>query len=154
MRTAATVAATVTALASLLTPLPAAQAAGGDRAGGRTHADNAPFREGCRRYSYGYRVRTPTDDWTLEVTILNPDGDSVRADAFLGKPGRQGDPRRRSNVRYRICDTSSRPGVYRIRAKLEWFEEEDDSPLHHVMGGGPPRGHTVHLPVERFRLHR
>lgn len=141
------------ALALLVSPAPVAQAAEGDRAGGRMHAEDARFADGCRRYSYGYRVRTPHDDWTLELSILNPDGDAVHSHAFIGKYGRQGDRRRRAKVPYRICSNASGPGVYRIRARLEWYEKPPPFPMD-KLHGEPPQGHVVRLPVERFRLRR
>lgn len=153
-RTARLVAALLSmSLALLVSPAPVAQAVEREGAGGRVHADDAPFKEGCRRYSYGYRVRTPHDDWTLELSILDPDGDAVHAHAFLGKYGRQGDRRRRAHVPYRVCSDASRPGVYRIKARLEWYEKPEAFPMD-MLHREPPEGHVVRLPVERFRLYR
>lgn len=151
-RLLATLPLAATLIASLLVH-PSVVHAAGDEAGGRMHARDARLEDGCRRYTYGYRVHAPNDDWTLELSILDPEGDAVHSHAFIGKYGRQGDPWRRKRVRYRICDNTSRPGVYRIKARLEWYERADDSPMS-LLHSEPPRSHIVRLPVERFRLRR
>jgi hypothetical protein len=138
----------VTTTAILATLLPAAAASA---AGGRTHGDPAPFKKGCRTYTYDYRVWTPYDDWTLEVTIRNPAGKAVHHGGFLGKPGKQGHPRRQQNVRWTMCSRTSRPGRYTIRAKLTWYVPQDGLPL---LPPPPPKERVKRLPVERFRIHQ
>lgn len=146
MRLLATVLVVTTAILSTLLPAAAATAAGG-----RTHGDPERFKKGCHTYTYDYRVRTPYDDWTLEVFISNPRGTSVHSGAWLGKPGRQGHPRRRLNNEWDMCSRSSRPGVYKIRAKLSWYVPQESLPF---LPPPPPEEHVKWLPVERFRLWR
>ena len=145
MRSTTTALAAVVAVLATLVPATAASAAGG-----RTHGDAERFKQGCRTYTYDYRLWTPDDDWMLEVFIRNPRGKSVHSDFWLGKPGRQGHPERRRNNDWRMCSRTSRPGLYRIRAKLTWYEHHEGLP----MLTPPPDEHVKWLPVERFRLWR
>jgi len=143
----ALVTATATGLAAALAVVAPASASA---AGGRTHGDPSVFKKGCRAYTFDYRVRTPYDDWTLEVFIRNPRGKGVHSSAFLGKPGPQGHPRRQQDVRWKMCSNASRPGRYTIRAKLTWYTPQEGLPLLTP----PPEEHVKWLPVERFRIRR
>lgn len=136
--------------ASLVAAVPAVAAS---EAGGRTHGDSGRFKKGCRAYTFDYRVRTPYDDWTLEVFIRNPRGKAVHSSAFLGKPGPQGHPRRQQDVRWKMCSNASRPGRYTIRAKLVWYTPQEGL-LPLPLLTPPPEEHVTWLPVERFRLRR
>lgn len=155
--TAATVATSMTAaalaplvaLALVLTlaayaPVTPASAAGKP---GRVHGDSRALVPGCRKaYTYDYRVRVPSDDWSLEITIRNPAGKAIHSAAYLGKPGKQGDPQRRNNIRYKFCRRVTGPGVYVIRAKLTYAEDTGS-----ILGGTEDR---VARFRDRFRLTR
>ena len=140
-----------TCLALVVSSLALAGPASASEASGRTHGDSGRFKQGCRIYTFDYRVRTPYDDWTLEVFIRNPRGEAVHFNSFLGKPGREGHPRRQEDVRWKMCSNTSRPGRYTIRAKLTWYTPKEDllSALH-----PQTEEHVMRLPVERFRLRR
>ena len=144
----------VTVLATLTGAVVGGSPAHAAQAGGHTHGDSGRLQRSCRTYTYDYRVRTPYDDWTLETTILDRDGEAVHADAFIGKPGRPGDRRIGRDVEYRLCRYATRPGRFRIRAKLTWYDHSDDGTLLGMLDRSPAEGHVVRLPVERFRLHR
>lgn len=116
-------------------------------AGGRVHGDSRSLVDGCRRaYTYDYRIRVPRDDWSLEISIRNPDGRGVHAAAFLGKEDGTSHPRRRRNVRWRMCRAATRPGVHTIRAKLV-YSVPPDTPL------GQPEDRVKRF-RDRFRLTR
>ena len=150
MRLTTTALAAVVAVLATLVPATAATTAA-TAAGGRTHGDPERFKQGCRTYTYDYRIRTPYDDWTLDVWIRNPRGKSVHFGGWLGKPGRQGHPRRQRNNEWTMCSRSSRPGRYTIRAKLTWYVPQESLPF---VPPPPPEEHVKWLPVERFRLWR
>lgn len=90
-----------------------------DGHGVRVHGDRRGLLPGCRKvYTFDYRVRVPTDDWSLEISILNPRGKAIHASAFIGKEDGTSDRRRRANVRYKFCRRVTTPGRHVIKAKL------------------------------------
>jgi hypothetical protein len=107
-----------------------------DDVGGTTSAPSGTLRNGCRRYSFTYAVQVPTEDWTLEVSIVDRRGHGVASFAFLGPA----DEKTQTPV-YRLCRASTVPGRFRIRAQLSWYDD-------------PSTPHPVPVPVTRFRLAR
>jgi hypothetical protein len=103
---------------------------------GRTAAPDRVLRAGCHNYGYRFRVTAPTDDWTLETFLRDPDGENLASGAFLS----DADGHLRHS-RFRFCRYSTRPGVFRIRALLTWYGDFGEE-------------HRVWLETSRFRLSR
>ena len=83
---------------------------------GHTSARDRPLRDGCHDYRYRYVIKTPTNDWTLETFLVDPTGDTLASGTFISGT----DPRRGSST-FRFCRYSTRPGTFKIRAKVVWY---------------------------------
>lgn len=104
--------------------------------GGNTAANDGILRKGCHRYFFAYVAQVPTDDWTMEISILDRRGKAVAAFAFLGPS----DPKTQTTS-YRLCRGATVPGKFRIKGRLEWY----DTPSEPI---------PAFMPVTRFRLAR
>jgi hypothetical protein len=120
--------------ASVLLALLAAPTAAASEYGSTTASDGI-LRKGCHNYGYRYRITTPTDDWTLETFLRDPTGDSIASGTFLSESDA-----RAQRARFRLCRYATRPGVFRIRALLHWYDDDGE--------------HRVWLQPTRFRLTR
>jgi len=103
---------------------------------GTTSAPSGTLRNGCHRYTYTYAVQVPTDDWTLEISIVDRRGLGAASFAFIGPADEK-----TQTPAYRLCRSSTVPGRFRIRAMLNWYDD-------------PSTPHLVPVPVTRFRLAR
>jgi hypothetical protein len=135
----------VVPLALVATP---AEAQARDGFGVRVHGDSRSLVSGCRKvYTFDYRVRVPRpDDWSLEISILNPRGEAIHASAFIGKADGTSDRRRRTNVRYKFCRRVTTPGRHVVKAKLVY-----SVPASTPLGEAEDR---VKRDRDRFRLTR
>jgi hypothetical protein len=83
----------------------------------RTWAKDQVLRPGCRSYTYRYKVSPPSDQaWGLETFLVGPGGDSVSSGAL-----HSGSDRRKGRDTFEFCSTSTRPGKFKIRAKLTYY---------------------------------
>lgn len=76
-----------------------------DEVVGTTSAPSGTLRNGCRRYSYTYAVKVPTQDWTLEISIVDRRGQGVASFAFIGPADEK-----TQTPEYRLCRASTVPG--------------------------------------------
>jgi hypothetical protein len=135
-------AATATALLSIAPPvqsLVAAPTQASDEVHpewGSTKGKSGVLRRGCKKYAYAYSITPPSGDWALEVTIRDPDMESVGGGVFLGGF----DPQQGTGT-YTVCKNNTRYGRFTIEAKLS----ADNGPQGYVEGS---------LPTSHFRLHR
>lgn len=104
--------------------------------GGNTAALDGTLRKGCHRYHFAYVVQVPTEDWTLEVSIVDRRGEAVASFAFLGPS----DLNTRTTS-YRLCRGATVPGTFRIKSILNWYDD-------------PSVPTRAYVPVTRFRLAR
>lgn len=125
-------AATVMALAVA----PAAGAHDSEVIGGNTAALDATLQKGCHRYYFAYVVQVPTEDWSMEISIVDRQGNAVASFAFLGPL----DPKTQTTG-FTLCRASTVPGKFRIRSVLNWYDD-------------PAEPIAAHVPVTRFRLAR
>ena len=102
--------------------------------GGNTAALDGTLRKGCHTYRFAYVVQVPTDDWTLEVSIIDRHGGGVASFAFLGTA----DPKTQTSS-YRLCRNATVPGTLRIKSILNWYDH-------------PSVPIPAFVPVTRFRL--
>ncbi len=102
---------------------------------GSTGAPDRVLRAGCHGYRYHYWVHPPTNDWVLETFLVNRYGKKVASGSFIS-----GYDPRRGHGRFRLCRYSTRPGLFKIKAKLSWYSGYD--------------GWTTWLKPSYFRLRR
>jgi hypothetical protein len=79
------------------------------------------FRDRCQQHPYRYRVRAGESDWSLELFLVDPEGERVGT----GYEWKGADPAR-GRGRFRFCGRATRPGTYTVRARLTW----DDGHYH------------------------
>ncbi|WP_036490319.1 hypothetical protein [Nocardioides sp. CF8] len=99
-------------------------------------ARDQKLRPGCRTYSITYDVEVPTDDWTLESSIVDRRGKGVASFAIISPNDDAID-----TLTYRLCRGATVPGTFRIRSVLNWYDD-------------PSTPNEVKVPVTRFRLSR
>ena len=79
------------------------------------------------------RSPRPKGDWALETFIVGPKGKRLASDAFVVDLDELAD-----TATYRLCKPTTRPGTFKIKAKLSVQDGHD-----YIEGW---------LPVTRFRL--
>jgi hypothetical protein len=101
---------------------------------GSTHAKNGVLKRGCRNYRFSYKI-TPPDagDWALETFIIGPKGKGLASDGFI-----EGFDKTSGSDTYRLCRATTRPGIFKIKAKLSTVEDNETF--------------EAWLPVTRYRL--
>ena len=82
---------------------------------GGTSARNGVLKPGCHNYRYHWNIKPPTDVWMLETFLIDPTGDSIASGA-VGSPF----DKMKDRDRFRFCRNVTRPGVFKIKAKLTW----------------------------------
>ena len=85
---------------------------------GHTHADDGVLRRGCHNYRYRYVVAVKTNDWTLETFLDDRTGDTIASGAFMA----DSDPKKGHGI-FRFCRYSTYAGTFKIRAKLNWYND-------------------------------
>jgi hypothetical protein len=83
---------------------------------GHTGAPDRVLRSGCHGYRYHYRVRPPTNDWTLETFLVDPRGETIASGTFSSDS-----EHRRGHGKFRFCRWNTRAGRFTIKAKLIWY---------------------------------
>ncbi len=84
----------------------------------RTWAADQPLRPGCRKVRYRYEVDPPTDQaWGLETFLIGPRGKRIASGALSNTADRK-----KGRDTFDVCRTSTRPGKFRIRAKLTYYD--------------------------------
>jgi hypothetical protein len=109
---------------------------------GHVASADRQLREGCHGYRYHYVVKAPTDDWLFETRLIDPRGHHLGTADFA--PG--SDPAN-GHAHFTICDATTKPGTFTIRARLEWYDVP--GPL-----GGPPTEHVAWFEPAYFTLSR
>ena len=80
---------------------------------GRTAAHDARIKKGCHSYAYSYALTPPDGDWGLETFLIGPNGRQYGSGWFLTGSDPLAGP-----GQWRLCQRSTRPGTYTIRARL------------------------------------
>ena len=98
--------------AALLATLVAAPArlSAGD---GSTSMPDQVLRKGCRSYTYSYVLTPATDDWQVEMFLLDPDRNRVAAGALDS----DAEPLSGS-ADFWLCRGTTRFGTFKIRGRL------------------------------------
>ena len=128
----------LTVAAALVAMLGAPARASGDAdvIGGNTAGLDGILQKGCQRYYFAYTVQVPTDDWSLEVSIVDRRGLAVASFAYIGSF----DPTTQT-AGFSLCRGSTVPGKFRIRSVLTWYDD-------------PSVPIPAYVPVTKFRLAR
>jgi hypothetical protein len=80
---------------------------------GSTAAANARIKHGCHSYAYSYALTPPDGDWGLETFLIGPGGRQYGSGWFLTGADPLAGP-----GAWRLCQRSTKPGTYTIRARL------------------------------------
>jgi hypothetical protein len=102
---------------------------------GHTRSKDRVLKYGCNNYRYTFVVKAPTDDWTLETFLKDPDGETLASGTFSS----DSEPNK-GHGRFRICRNSTRPGKFTIKAKLVWYRGYEE--------------HQARFDPSHFRLRR
>jgi hypothetical protein len=89
---------------------------------GQVAAADGRLRKGCKTYAYTYAVTTPTDDWTLEITVRDRRDRGVNAQALLG-----GSDAASGTITYRLCRWATVPGLFTISGRLIGYDGYDSA---------------------------
>ena len=87
---------------------------------GRTRAPDQVLRKGCRYYKYHYAVKPPSADWTAEIFLIEPGGNTLAHAVYSP----DSDPAV-GNRHWRICRATTTPGRFRMRMKIVWYDNYD-----------------------------
>lgn len=87
---------------------------------GMTRAPDQVLRRGCRYYKYRYAINPPSDDWTAEVFLIEPGGDTLASAVYSP----DSDPATATSY-WRICRATTTPGRFRMRMKIVWYDNYD-----------------------------
>lgn len=107
-----------------------------DLIGGNTSGLDGTLKPGCHQYFYAYAVEVPTNDWSMEVSIVDRRGKAVASFALLGPA----DPKTDTSS-FTLCRGATVPGKFRIRSLLNWYDD-------------PAVAVPAYVPVTKFRLAR
>ncbi len=88
---------------------------------GTTDGKNAVLKFGCHNYKYIYKVTPPTKEWTAEIFLDDPTGETLASAAFDNYV----DPKR-GKAFWRICKPSTEPGRFKIRMKVTAYTSSQD----------------------------
>ena len=111
-----------TAVALLLGGL-SAPAGAGDPDLGRLWAQDKVLKRGCHNYQYQYRIKATHKRWAVETMLRDPRGELIASDAFDNTISRK-----RDSDTFRFCRYNTRPGQFKIRAKLTQYYKVEGLP--------------------------
>src|SRR5687768_9128039 len=85
---------------------------------GRTIRGDGFLKRSCRNYPYRYELTPPEGEWALETFLIAPGRVPLASGAFaIGTNPPSG------RATFRFCRSSTRPGVFKIRAFLSVQDE-------------------------------
>ncbi|WP_372729338.1 hypothetical protein [Nocardioides sp.] len=86
---------------------------------GHTDARSGVLKPGCHNYRYHWVIKNiPDDGWMIETFLVDPDRQMIASGAF----GAPVDAKQDRKI-FRFCRNVTRPGRFKIRAKLTWWED-------------------------------
>lgn len=91
------------------------------KASGSVRSPDGTLEKGCQTHGYRYRVNPHGSDWSLELFLVDPDGERV-ANGYEFK----GQDPRRGRGRFEFCAQPTHAGTFTVRARLTW----DDGAYH------------------------
>ncbi len=84
---------------------------------GKAWSKRHVLRKGCKFYSFSYRVNPPTDEWTAELFMVNPNGRNLLSLMIDSNADPAKGTRRWST---QICRRSTVFGKHKIKMKVVW----------------------------------
>ena len=89
------------------------------QASGTIRSPDGILEKGCQSHGYRYRVNADDSDWSLELFLVDPDGEQV-GNGYE----RKGHDPARGRGRFEFCAQPTRAGIFTVRAKLTWDDGE------------------------------
>lgn len=89
------------------------------KASGSVHSPDGTLQQGCQSHRYRYRVNAEDSDWSLEIFLVDPDGETV-ANGYEWK----GHDPASGRGRFEFCAQPTRAGTFKVRARLTWDDGE------------------------------
>jgi hypothetical protein len=89
---------------------------------GRTWASDGVLRNGCHYYRYEYKVRARGSEWSLELHLKDPTGETIASnvkDASINA--------KRGHGKFRFCRYSTTPGRFKIKGKLTRYDGHEQT---------------------------
>jgi hypothetical protein len=88
-------------------------------ASGTVRSADGILRKGCHSHAYRYRVHAEKSDWSLELFLIDPDGEQV-ANGYEWK----GHDPARGRGPFELCAQPTHAGTFTVRARLTWDDGE------------------------------
>lgn len=85
----------------------------------RIGSGDGVLERGCQRHRYRYRVQAPESQWSLELFLVDPDGQKIAS----GYEWKGADPARGRGW-LEFCAQVTRPGRFTVKARLTWDDGE------------------------------
>jgi hypothetical protein len=84
---------------------------------GALEAADGRLRRGCKDYQFTYRVSTPSEDWTFDITMQDRRGKGVNAQSLIGPNDPTSDV-----LTYRLCRWATVPGIFTLTGLLVSYD--------------------------------
>ena len=88
-------------------------------ASGAVRSPDGTLEKGCQSHGYRYRVNAEDSDWSIELFLVDPDGETVAT----GYEWKGRDPER-GRGRFEFCAQPTHAGTFTVRARLTWDDGE------------------------------
>jgi hypothetical protein len=85
-------------------------------------AADGRLRRGCKDYQFSYAVTTPSDDWTLDITMQDRRGKGVNAQSLIGP-----NDARSGVLSYRLCRWATVPGIFTLKGALVSYDGSQET---------------------------
>ena len=84
---------------------------------GALEAADGRLRRGCKDYQFTYRVITPSEDWTFDITLQDRRGKGVSSQSLIGPNDAATDV-----LTYRLCRWATVPGIFTMKGQLVSYD--------------------------------
>ena len=84
---------------------------------GALEAADGRLRRGCKDYQFTYRVSTPSEDWTFDITLQDRRGKGVSSQSLIGPNDPTTDV-----LTYRLCRWATVPGIFTMKGQLVSYD--------------------------------
>ena len=90
---------------------------------GALEAADGRLRRGCKDYQFTYRVTTPSEDWTFDITMQDRRGKGVNAQSLIGP-----NDAKSGVLTYRLCRWATVPGRFTLKGALVSYDGSQETP--------------------------
>ena len=84
---------------------------------GALEAADGRLKRGCKDYQFTYRVTTPSEDWTFDITMQDRRGKGVNSQSLIGPNDPTTDV-----LTYRLCRWATVPGIFTLKGLLVSYD--------------------------------